>query len=623
MKNVINGKLSILEEKKHKQYRLPFGTRIYMSHPENKRPSYYQEYLKSNIAIPVKETCSTSLPNLDKTDSTNKGADSYTQTSKTILQLAELESGYLSPDSLTSSPNKQTVKKKNQFTNPYLSCSENFDMSVPYIRKRCVQDYLYECYDTKKTPREETCNSYQNASLTNTFLAKKHNEGTNLTYGYRSRFLQQTSPLRNLTSCSPTSSFKSQSYFEPKTSSCHKAKKNVFPVSRFTVKKLRNQEVVHDMPSLISWSKSEQIDEKVNESGKSKNVKKLSVNKRGTSFMSPTIASEQRNQQHLVKSFDRSMSPTKRGRSLSPNRMLLKDKILYPNNTGSQVSSNCGKLSNHEHYNGAKSSSVLYEYDPNDSQLRIDLSGLNVNSPHIEPSLTSTTTSVENSIFQIMTRVKDSQWSIALKGLIEVTECSQAMDTSLLFPHMTTINQKLLQLLRSPRSHVCRTACQIAGHLFAIMKDTRRPEFDDIVEVLLSKTADSNKCIRKDANLSLDCMVTHIPIYHAIRSLCLKGPSHKNPLVRTATLRLIVCAVVITGSDIILGSPGHEATRKRIIIFFPQFLFDKHLETRKYGERLFKIFSKEPHFEYYLKKYLDPNDINRISIILKSKDVKR
>lgn len=40
---------------------------------------------------------------------------------------------------------------------------------------------------------------------------------------------------------------------------------------------------------------------------------------------------------------------------------------------------------------------------------------------------------------------------------------------------MTSINQRLIELLKSPRSHVCRTACQAAGHLFEYVKDTRRP----------------------------------------------------------------------------------------------------------------------------------------------------
>lgn len=64
---------------------------------------------------------------------------------------------------------------------------------------------------------------------------------------------------------------------------------------------------------------------------------------------------------------------------------------------------------------------------------------------------------------------------MALKGLAEMIELCRSMDTELLYPYMTIVNQRLLELLRSPRSHVCRTACQAAGHFFECMKDTRRP----------------------------------------------------------------------------------------------------------------------------------------------------
>ncbi|KAJ8956771.1 hypothetical protein NQ314_006646 [Rhamnusium bicolor] len=105
-------------------------------------------------------------------------------------------------------------------------------------------------------------------------------------------------------------------------------------------------------------------------------------------------------------------------------------------------------------------------------------------------------------------------------------------------------------------------------------------EFDEIVDTLLCKTADSNKFIRHDANLALDCMVTHIPIFHAIRALCNKGPDHKNALVRTAAARLIVCAVVIAGPQHILHPQSNEYTRRRIILNLVKFLNDKNTETR-------------------------------------------
>ncbi|GJQ82053.1 hypothetical protein Trydic_g6927 [Trypoxylus dichotomus] len=201
--------------------------------------------------------------------------------------------------------------------------------------------------------------------------------------------------------------------------------------------------------------------------------------------------------------------------------------------------------------------------------------------------------SSEISLGDLLSRIQDVDWNVSLRGLAEVTELCRTADAELMMPYMITINQKLIELLRSPRSHVCRTACQAAGHLFESMKDTRGPEFNDIVDILLGKTADANKFIRQDANLALDCMVTHIPTFHAIRALCSKGPLHKNHLVRSATVRLIICAVVIAGPDLILNPVSNEHTRKRIFNNMMRFLEDKNLETRKYGERLYKVLSKE------------------------------
>lgn len=186
---------------------------------------------------------------------------------------------------------------------------------------------------------------------------------------------------------------------------------------------------------------------------------------------------------------------------------------------------------------------------------------------------------------------------VALRGLADIVKICRVIDKDFIYDYMNSINQRLIELLKSPRSHVCRTACQAAGHLFEYVRDTRRPvkrlsidqnrsgrvcqqEFDDIVNLLLFKTADANKFIRQDANLALDCMVTHISTYNAVRALCSKGPFHKNPLVRSATVRLLVCAIVIVGADFILNPNNNEYTRKRIILNMARFLEDRNLETR-------------------------------------------
>lgn len=62
-----------------------------------------------------------------------------------------------------------------------------------------------------------------------------------------------------------------------------------------------------------------------------------------------------------------------------------------------------------------------------------------------------------------------------MKALVQLSETLSSIDRSTLLEYMPVVNQRVLEFLRSPRSHVCRTGCQVAGRLFAEVKDTRRP----------------------------------------------------------------------------------------------------------------------------------------------------
>lgn len=128
-------------------------------------------------------------------------------------------------------------------------------------------------------------------------------------------------------------------------------------------------------------------------------------------------------------------------------------------------------------------------------------------------------------------------------------------------------------------------------------------------------------------------MITHIPIFTAVRTLCAKGPTHKNDLVRSATARLLVCIVVIAGSENILSPNSNDHTKRRLITNMVKFLDDKCSETRstrifylsnmltifcrKYGERLYKLFSKETNFDTSLKQFLSKEDISQMDRSLK------
>lgn len=94
-------------------------------------------------------------------------------------------------------------------------------------------------------------------------------------------------------------------------------------------------------------------------------------------------------------------------------------------------------------------------------------------------------TNLKEEMNTLITQMKCTDWNVALAALKHIADISDKCDQEIMFPYMPEINQRLIRLMQSPRSHVCRTSCQIAGRLFQTVGDTRRPEFDDIVDLLL------------------------------------------------------------------------------------------------------------------------------------------
>ena len=56
--------------------------------------------------------------------------------------------------------------------------------------------------------------------------------------------------------------------------------------------------------------------------------------------------------------------------------------------------------------------------------------------------------------------------------------------------------------------------------------------------------------------------------------------SHKNPLVRTATARLLTCIVMISGTETVLSHTANKDTRNQVLTTAAELLTDGNLETR-------------------------------------------
>ncbi|KAJ9589086.1 hypothetical protein L9F63_017631 [Diploptera punctata] len=172
--------------------------------------------------------------------------------------------------------------------------------------------------------------------------------------------------------------------------------------------------------------------------------------------------------------------------------------------------------------------------------------------------------------------------------------------------------------MQSLRSHVTRTACQAMRELFRTMQSTHRPEFDEVVFALLIRTADMNRFIRQDSNEALDSMVMYIPLYHSVRVLVDKGASHKNPLVRTATARLLTCIVMISGSESILDATANKDTRRQVLLTSAKLLGDGNLETRVFAKKLVRFLMEHKNFESAFYNVVDEDTIKKIEKTLNS-----
>ncbi|KAH1020614.1 hypothetical protein HUJ04_010243 [Dendroctonus ponderosae] len=523
---------------------------------------------EQNVRNPF-ESSSFVIPNRIKHKSliADELKDSSTQTSRTVAALDMAESPRMSPDSL--SPKTPKIAST----------------GMQFNRKKYVLRYLHKP-DQKETRLSDN-------SLTKVFLekARRKSQESSSPRITRSNFLQQTSPLRHIIPTVHVPNFKSHSYaaFPEGPRQTTEA-----PNPRFKVKSIKEK-----LPASNSV-----------EPGKFLGDKELTLNLnspkhspksvKNYSFMSPTFSSEQKNKMRDIKNVAQLIAPTRRGRSASP-----KANVERTPSVPKKVP-----------YIDKSSSSIFHSTGDTSFNLNLKSPKLAVSSSTILE--TCADGNPEHELVQAMGKMRDPDWNTSLRGLVDIIELCRTVDTNIIYPHMTVINQRIIDMLKSSRSHVCRTTCKAIGHLFEYIKDTRRPEFDEIVDTLLCRTADSNKFIRHDANLALDCMVTHIPILHAVRALCAKGPDHKNALVRISTARLVVCAVVIAGSTYVLHPNNSDYTRRRIVLNMVKFLNDKTLETRKYGERLHRLLCNDRMFDIYIRRYLEKGTIQKLKACFKN-----
>lgn len=219
-------------------------------------------------------------------------------------------------------------------------------------------------------------------------------------------------------------------------------------------------------------------------------------------------------------------------------------------------------------------------------------------------------------------KLQNLEWEVCMDGLRSLTLLIADVDweSEMGQKFIPVISRKLIDFFKSPRSNLCRTACQAAGAFFMSTKSTKRPEFDEMVDILLCKTSDPNRFIQKDASAALDKMAMSICVHHSVRAICSKGPDHKNCVIRSSTARILYQICKQAGNEQIIGSDANTRTRKRVLTTLGKFLIDKNLETRKHAEKLCKMLKSHKFFIDYFFKDVDSNHKIALRKILNSKE---
>lgn len=209
------------------------------------------------------------------------------------------------------------------------------------------------------------------------------------------------------------------------------------------------------------------------------------------------------------------------------------------------------------------------------------------------------------SLSDILNRLHSVTYPTVLRGLQDLLCLAPQLNSGVHERQLITIYRQLLVCCRSPRTVMVRTTCQVSGVLFGIVRCTHRPEFDELVQALLQRTADTNRLLQADANGALDKMVAAVAAGHSVRALCSHGLPYRNSVVRCSVARLLCSVCRLHGNEALLGATANELTRKRLLGALARLLTDKCQECRRAAEELCGLMQSHRLFADYFYRDLE------------------
>ncbi|XP_053605771.1 uncharacterized protein LOC128672560 isoform X3 [Plodia interpunctella] len=205
---------------------------------------------------------------------------------------------------------------------------------------------------------------------------------------------------------------------------------------------------------------------------------------------------------------------------------------------------------------------------------------------------------------ELLRRLRSSSWMEAAETLKEIPTVLEKYWGVISETRIADLIRQVNSLVESPRTQVSRLACTTLAALIKNTNYTKKPDFYEAVTTLLIKTGSFSRPVRTAANLALDEIVSDLDLTHCVTALCLHGAGHKSGLVRGAAARLLVvgCALAEGGRGLLRARPPSAATARRLALSsLAALLTDKNTEVRKYAERLYTMLRPLTNFEaYYL-----------------------
>lgn len=234
-------------------------------------------------------------------------------------------------------------------------------------------------------------------------------------------------------------------------------------------------------------------------------------------------------------------------------------------------------------------------------------------SPYLQrpPSATASTLSTHEpgpsllSLPTVIDRLYSGAFPTVLRGLQDLMCLAPQLNSSAHEREMITIYRQLLVCCRSPRIVLVRATCHVSGVLFRIVRCTRRPEFDELVQAMLQRTADTNRFLQADANEALDRMVAAVAPVHSVRALSAYGLPYRSAVVRCSVARLLCSVCRLHGNEALLGATANELTRKRLLGALARLLVDKSQDCRRAAEELCGLMQSHRLFAEYFYKDLE------------------